>query len=74
MLYSKYTNKGINMAKEQFTVVSVERHIKLRYGNNKARFARRMGVFPQTVTKWINKAFVIDQDENVYSKRKDRGL
>jgi hypothetical protein len=58
------------MERQQFTVVSVERHIKLRYNGNKARFARRMGVFPQTVTKWVNKEFVIDQNENVYSKRK----
>ena len=58
--------------KNQFTVISIERHIKLKYGGNKARFARRMDVFPQQVTKWIKKGFVIDQDECIYSKRKDR--
>ena len=59
--------------KEQFTVVTVERHIKLKYGNNKARFAREMNVFPQQVTKWINKGFIIDQYENIYSKRRGAG-
>ena len=57
----------------QFTVTTIERHIKLKYGGNKARFARKMSAFPQQVTRWINCGFVIDQDENIYSKRKGRG-
>ena len=60
------------MQKTQFAVVSVERYIKLRFANNKARFARHCNVFPQTVSKWIAAGYVIG-DGCIYSQRRKIG-
>ena len=34
--------------------MNLQQHIKKEYGGNQAAFARKMGVNPQQVTRWLN--------------------
>jgi hypothetical protein len=47
------------MIKTQFTAVTIDRFIKLKFGDNQAEFARAMSVTPQAVTKWINGKWIV---------------
>ncbi len=41
---------------------TVEQFINEECGGNKAAFARRAGVLPQQVTKWINGEFIVTEE------------
>jgi len=60
------------MEKAQFVVVTISRHIKLRFKGNQAGFARSQGVLPQQVTKWINAGWVIGGGYIFSPKREDK--
>ena len=58
------------MNKPQVTAITLDRHIKLKHGNNKASFAEAVGVKPQAVTKWINAKWIV-ADGRLYSPRRE---
>lgn len=58
------------MNRPQVTAITLERHIKLKFGNNKALFARCMLVNDTQVTKWINGKWIV-ADGRLYSPRRE---
>ena len=58
------------MNKPQVTAITLERHIKLKFGNNKAEFARSMGVLDTQVTKWVRDNWIV-ADGRLYSPKRE---
>lgn len=49
--------------------VSLSQYIIDKYDNNKSLFAEKQNVKPQQVTQWVNKSFIVVDDE-LYSSRR----
>lgn len=50
--------------------MALTEYIRLRFGGNKAAFARHMGVNPQQVTKWINDEWIVVANK-LYAPRRE---
>ena len=48
-------------------------HIKKKHGGNKAAFARANNMFPQSVSRWINKEYFLI-DGQLYGKVREEKI